>query len=154
MHIILEVARISENACFFFFFLFHLKFLFPSSSKASTLLQLTGVKMNILCIRRSINLCALLQKKMLFDFSRAVCCVFSMWWYPWPVFWPDEAVWSRGFSCQHTLPLPRGLCRQRILQYWGKNCRRLQPFTLQPFTVCCAACIFHFVFRFLCADLV
>lgn len=92
-------------------------------AKHQTLLQQTGVnwKMNIFSIRRSTDLCASLQKRVLFDSSRAVCCVLSVWRYPWPVFWPDEAVWSRGFSCQHTLPLPRGLCRQGILQYWGKD---------------------------------
>lgn len=44
----------------------------------------------------------------------------SVWRHPRAVLRPDEVVWSGRISCQHTLPLPRGLCGQRLLQYRGE----------------------------------
>lgn len=54
-------------------------------------------------------------------FTCAHCCFHSVRRYPRPVLRPDEAIRSGRFSCQHTLPLPWGLCGQGLLQYWGEE---------------------------------
>lgn len=53
--------------------------------------------------------------------SKSFCSVFfSMWWCPWTILWPYEAVWSWGITQQHAVSFSRRLRRSRILQYWGK----------------------------------
>lgn len=40
--------------------------------------------------------------------------------HPRAVLWPDEAFWSGRITGHHAVPVPRGLCRPRLLQYRGK----------------------------------